>query len=430
MARPFWARFFGINAPTTFAEFRDALLNAPIGQGLGEGRIFERIQALFSVQPDRGGSPAGGQLLASDHHDQPIIATAMVIEHDLASAPPPTSQAGASGGTDAVPAAQSEDSRVFLIRAGDSAQPALPLDRGSLELNIPIGTDPQLLAQLDRDQNDMPSGSWTKIFTQHDYAAIAASAYGDAQYVFDAAGFADMQASGQGFGPGADTLNLSGDFSAGFTLSGIGALGRVSLEAGNDYVLIADDEFVHAGTLMIVDGSRVGAGNHVMFDGSAETDGRFSFYGSGGDDIVFGGADNDWIRGLGGADVLTGGGGADTFIYTSASESTGANYDILADFDPLHDHIDLVGKVPGFDATLQAGSLSDASFSQDLASALAGLGANHAALFRPDSGDLAGTVFLVVDANGVAGYQEGEDYVFALPATTLADLAGHTDFFV
>ena len=68
--------------------------------------------------------------------------------------------------------------------------------------------------------------------------------------------------------------------------------------------------------------------------------------------------------------------------------------------------------------------------SGDLAAALAGLGAGRAALYAPDAGDLAGTVFLVVDANGVAGYQEGEDYVFALAGTTLGDLSGHTDFFI
>ena len=57
-------------------------------------------------------------------------------------------------------------------------------------------------------------------------------------------------------------------------------------------------------------------------------------------------------------------------------------------------------------------------------------GRNKAAYYTPDSGDLAGTIFLVVDANGIAGYQEGEDYVFALSGTTLADLTGHTGFFI
>ena len=60
----------------------------------------------------------------------------------------------------------------------------------------------------------------------------------------------------------------------------------------------------------------------------------------------------------------------------------------------------------------------------------AGLGAGQAVWFAPDAGDLAGTIFLVVDANGIAGYQAGEDYVFAVAGAPLADLTGHTDIFV
>ena len=47
-------------------------------------------------------------------------------------------------------------------------------------------------------------------------------------------------------------------------------------------------------------------------------------------------------------------------------------------------------------------------------SSFAGLGANHAILFRPDAGDLEGRTFLVIDTNGVAGYQAGEDMVIHL----------------
>jgi hypothetical protein len=86
--------------------------------------------------------------------------------------------------------------------------------------------------------------------------------------------------------------------------------------------------------------------------------------------------------------------------------------------------------VTGFDAAIQSGALSAGSFNADLGAALSGLGAGHAVVYAPNAGGLAGKIFLVVDANGVAGYQEGEDYVFALPATTLGDLAGHTDFFI
>ena len=37
-------------------------------------------------------------------------------------------------------------------------------------------------------------------------------------------------------------------------------------------------------------------------------------------------------------------------------------------------------------------------------------------------------IFLVVDANGVAGYQEGEDYVFALTGTPLPTSRPHGFF--
>jgi hypothetical protein len=36
--------------------------------------------------------------------------------------------------------------------------------------------------------------------------------------------------------------------------------------------------------------------------------------------------------------------------------------------------------------------------------------------FKPSSGDLAGRVFLIVDANAAAGYQAGEDYVMEMAA--------------
>jgi hypothetical protein len=48
----------------------------------------------------------------------------------------------------------------------------------------------------------------------------------------------------------------------------------------------------------------------------------------------------------------------------------------------------------------------------------------HAVLFTPDGGTLAGHTFLVVDVNGMAGYQAGEDYVFQLEsASNLASLS-------
>jgi Ca2+-binding RTX toxin-like protein len=227
-----------------------------------------------------------------------------------------------------------------------------------------------------------------------------------------------------------DTVVLDGDFSAGFTLSSVGAnVTQLLVEAGNDYVLTSEDGFVGGGRLLTLD-ARSLSSNHVMFDGSAETDGRFAFLGSDGNDFFFGGAGNDRFSGGKGADSLSGGGGADLFIYAAAGESSGASYDTLADFNPAADKIDLPGSVASFDPAIAQGALSTASFGQDMAAVLGGLGGGQAVLFAPDSGDLAGKLFLIVDGNGTAGYQEGEDYVFAIGGASLADLTGHTEIFV
>ena len=228
-----------------------------------------------------------------------------------------------------------------------------------------------------------------------------------------------------------DTLDLSGDYSAGFAVPGQSKdIDTIVMRAGNDYNLIVDEDHVAPGETMTINGMPLGAGNHVIFDGSAETDGSFVFFGSQAGDSFTGGAGDDRIVGLGGADILSGGGGADRFVYTGADESTGSNYDTIADFDPTSDRIDLLSGVASWGTAITSGSLSHASFDADLGAVLSGLGAAQATWFAPDAGDLAGTIFLVVDANGVAGYQQGEDYVFAIGGAPLADLTAHTDIFI
>ncbi|HEY0111669.1 MAG TPA: bluetail domain-containing putative surface protein, partial [Allosphingosinicella sp.] len=76
------------------------------------------------------------------------------------------------------------------------------------------------------------------------------------------------------------------------------------------------------------------------------------------------------------------------------------------------------------------GSLSTASFDSDLEAAMNGtLDASEAVLFTANSGDLAGRLFLVVDENGTAGYQAGEDYVIEL-ANTPVPMQPVSDFIV
>lgn len=227
------------------------------------------------------------------------------------------------------------------------------------------------------------------------------------------------------------SVGLSGDFSAGFTLSALSfEVDRTTLAAGSDYNLAANDNFVAAGATLVVDATGLGADDSIVFDGSDETDGRFLFAGGDSGDFFFGGAGDDRIEGLGGADMLSGGGGSDVFVYRAPSDSTGADYDTIADFDPVADRIDLAGAVAGFGSPILGGSLSHASFNADLAAATGALGAAQAVWFAPDSGDLAGQIFLIVDGNGTAGYQAGEDYVFAISGAPLEDLTSHTDIFI
>lgn len=232
-------------------------------------------------------------------------------------------------------------------------------------------------------------------------------------------------------GGAGDALVLAGPLAAPLGLpAGLAGLETVALRAGASYVLNATDDHVAAGATLEVNGIGLGVDDLIAFDGSAETNGRFLFLGGDGGDIFVGGAGQDLIFGHGGGDVLAGGGGGDRFGYADASESSGLDFDVLFDFEPGVDRIDLPVTVTGFDSAIETGALSEASFGEDLGAALGGLGAGHAVFFRPDSGDLAGVIFLIVDANGEEGYQAGEDFVFALPSNDLPDLSDHTGFFV
>jgi Ca2+-binding RTX toxin-like protein len=211
----------------------------------------------------------------------------------------------------------------------------------------------------------------------------------------------------------------------------LNGLENVVVQEGASYSIVSPDDQVAAGATLAINAGPLDAGDSIHFDGSAETDGSFAFLGGGGGDTFLGGAGNDRIEGGGGGDSLTGGGGADLFAYLGAADSSGAGYDSLLDFDAGADRIDLPVAVSGFGEAIEGGSLSAASFDEDLAAALGedGLGAGRAVLFTPDAGDLAGTLFLIVDGNGEAGYQAGEDFVFALPNADPADL-GNTGIFV
>jgi Ca2+-binding RTX toxin-like protein len=141
---------------------------------------------------------------------------------------------------------------------------------------------------------------------------------------------------------------------------------------------------------------------------------------------LVGGTGQDVLTGGGGSDTLTGGGGPDRFVYTAASDSTGKNYDTITDFNGIADVIDLWFEVTGVDASITGGSVGARRFDSALASAVNAtkLAAQHAVVYTPNSGVPAGSKLLIVDANGVAGYQAGADLVILLGANSanLGDL--------
>jgi hypothetical protein len=100
-------------------------------------------------------------------------------------------------------------------------------------------------------------------------------------------------------------------------------------------------------------------------------------------------------------------------VFASAPDSTGRDFDTIEDANLALEKFDIDGSVTAIDAAITEGALHGRFFDADLAAAVdtAHLGANHAVLFTPDAGSQAGHTFLVVDLNGTAGYQSGDDLV-------------------
>ncbi|HEX3673013.1 MAG TPA: bluetail domain-containing putative surface protein, partial [Rhizomicrobium sp.] len=80
-------------------------------------------------------------------------------------------------------------------------------------------------------------------------------------------------------GGGGNVVTLDGDYSAGLTLGPTTLVNFVGLilDGGHSYTLTTDDATVASGNEMTIDASALGAGDTLIFDGSAETDGNFAF---------------------------------------------------------------------------------------------------------------------------------------------------------
>jgi len=214
-------------------------------------------------------------------------------------------------------------------------------------------------------------------------------------------------------GAGTDTVVLNGNYAAGVTFSATTIVNaeKLTLAAGHSYTLTTNNATVASGQTLTINGSALSASNVLTFNGAAETNGHF---------VITGGL---------GADKLTGGALSDTFTYTSAAQSTSTHYDTITGFKFGTDVFDTpgaVGTITGINTKVTSGALSTATFDANLTSAISSshLGTHHAVLFTPTSGTLAGVTFLIVDLNGVAGYQSGHDLVIRMNGATGTLAAG------
>jgi Ca2+-binding RTX toxin-like protein len=172
--------------------------------------------------------------------------------------------------------------------------------------------------------------------------------------------------------------------------------------------LKTSDGNVAAGQTLTVDGTdlgHLGSIQSLKFNGTAETDGHFVLLGGQRNDGLTGGHLSDTLNGGLGADALNGFGGGDTFVYQSAQDSNTHAFDRITGFDASADKIDLWYSVSAIDAPL-AGDYAQLSQIADADH----LGIHDALLFSATDG----YTYLVIDANGVAGYQDNQDLVIRL----------------
>jgi Ca2+-binding RTX toxin-like protein len=230
-------------------------------------------------------------------------------------------------------------------------------------------------------------------------------------------------------GDGNDVVDLAGNYTnLVFRATSLVSIETINLTGGFSYHMTMNDANVAAGQIMHINGAALTATDTFVFNGSAETDGRYFINGGAGNDHIIGGQGNDIIHAGAGNDVITGGGGQDVmlagagqddFIYKAVMDSTSTNYDTIQGFDGSKDIFDFPFIVRGI-TTLTTGQLDLANFDTELSTVLSSsvLAGHHAVIFTPDSGTLKGDIFLVVDANNVAGYQAGQDYVIQLDSTS------------
>lgn len=221
-------------------------------------------------------------------------------------------------------------------------------------------------------------------------------------------GYAFRAAVAVNGGTGYDTLEVTKAPVMTFTGLTVKNIERLLVNDGFNYNFTSVQGTVAAGARLWVDGGSLTGANYIRFYGSAETDGAFDFTGGAGADTFVGGSGADTFAGGAKQDLMTGGAGADTFIYDGYIESKFGTRDQVTDFSTADDTFQFDVEVTAIDSSVSG----DVSTSADLAALVSGqFGASHAMLVNVTSGTLSGRTLLLVDANGVAGFQYAADYV-------------------
>ena len=216
-------------------------------------------------------------------------------------------------------------------------------------------------------------------------------------------------------GGGYDTLEITDAPSVVFTDFTVTNIELIVLGDGFSYKFTSANATVTSGARLWVDAGSLTGFNNLRFDGSAETNGAFDFFGGAWRDEFTGGAGDDTFLGGDQRDLMTGGAGSDLFVYENSIESRFSHRDQITDFDTAADTFQFDVEVLAV-APAASGSVST---SADLAALVSGqFGASTAMLVNVTGGTLSGLTLLLVDANGTAGFQPSADYVIDVTGIT------------
>ena len=181
---------------------------------------------------------------------------------------------------------------------------------------------------------------------------VATGGGGDDTFNMGAAFTADDTLDGGG--GTSNTVNLDGDYSGANAVS-VGpdtliGIQRLVVSAGHDYELTANDGILGVGDTLLVDASALGAADTLTFDGSGEADGGvFNLVGGAGNDVLTGGAADDFFNlSNGGDDATNGGDGNDDFSMGAAFTAA----DTIDGGAGAYDSIELDGDYTGGNAVV------------------------------------------------------------------------------